>query len=178
MVAISNVHLPSDPYGPYAVRDGEPVDAVIQLEQDTRMPTLQQRLDVLPALVEAGIPTFLTGDFNAPSHLDWTEATVGLRDRTSSTRSPGRSAPRSKSAGFRDAYRELHPDPVADPGLTWWAGRPLIDGYPDPSEPQDRIDIIYAAGPSTTDRRPDRRRGGRAAGRHRGGPVGHGPSRG
>jgi hypothetical protein len=44
----------------------------------------------------------------------------------------------------------LHPDPVADPGLTWWAGRPLIDGYPDPSEPQDRIDIIYAAGPSTT----------------------------
>ena len=29
-------------------------------------------------------------------------------------------------------------------------GRPLIDGYPDPSEPQDRIDIIYAAGSFTT----------------------------
>lgn len=150
VVAISNVHLPSDPYGPYDVRDGKTVDEVVKLEQDTRMPMLQLRLAVLPALIAAGIPTFLTGDFNAPSHLDWTAATVGLRDHVKYP-VPWPVSTAIEAAGFRDAYRELHPDPVADPGLTWWAGRPLIDGYPDPSEPQDRIDIIYAAGPSTTD---------------------------
>jgi endonuclease/exonuclease/phosphatase family metal-dependent hydrolase len=150
VVAISNVHLPSDPYGPYYVRDGKPLAEVIKLEQETRMPMLQERLDVLPALIAAGIPTFLTGDFNAPSHLDWTAASVGLRSHVKyAVAWPVSTA--IEAAGFRDAYRELHPDPVADPGLTWWAGRPLIDGYPDPSEPQDRIDIIYAAGPSTTD---------------------------
>jgi endonuclease/exonuclease/phosphatase family metal-dependent hydrolase len=149
VVAISNVHLPSDPYGPYDVRDGKTVEDVIKLEQDTRMPMLQLRLDVLPELIAAGIPTFLTGDFNSPSHLDWTAATVGIRDHIKYP-VPWPVTTAIVAAGFRDSYRELHPDPVADPGLTWWAGRPLIDGYPDPSEPQDRIDVIYAAGPSTT----------------------------
>ena len=50
VVAVSNVHLPSDPYGPYDVRDGKTVEDVIKLEQDTRLPVLQERLDVLPAL--------------------------------------------------------------------------------------------------------------------------------
>ncbi len=149
VIALANVHLPSDPYGPYDVRDGKPVEDVIKLEQETRLPAVQERLDVLPALVEAGIPAFLTGDFNAPSHLDWTAATVGLRPHVLYPVAwPVSTA--VEAAGFRDAYRELHPDPVKDPGLTWWAGRPLIDGYPDPSEPQDRIDIIYSAGASTT----------------------------
>ena len=149
VIALANVHLPSDPYGPYDVRDGKPVEDVIKLEQNTRLPAAQERLDVLPALVQAGIPAFLTGDFNAPSHLDWTEATVGLRSHMLYPVAwPVSEA--VEAAGFRDTYRELHPDPVKDPGLTWWAGRPLIDGYPDPSEPQDRIDLIYASGSSTT----------------------------
>jgi endonuclease/exonuclease/phosphatase family metal-dependent hydrolase len=150
VVAVSNVHLPSDPYGPYAVRDGSTVEDVVRLEEETRMPAIQERLDVLPGLVADGIPTFLTGDFNAPSHLDWTEAAVGIREHIKYA-VPWPVSSAIEAGGFRDPYRELHPDPVADPGLTWWAGRPLIDGYPDPSEPQDRIDIIYAAGPSTTD---------------------------
>ncbi len=150
VVAVSNVHLPSDPYGPYDVRDGKTAEEVIALEEATRMPAIQERLDVLPALIALDIPIFLTGDFNAPSHLDWTAATVGLRPHILYP-VPWPVSTAIEAAGFRDPYRELHPDPVADPGLTWWAGRPLIDGYPDPSEPQDRIDIIYAAGPSTTD---------------------------
>jgi endonuclease/exonuclease/phosphatase family metal-dependent hydrolase len=149
VVALSNVHLPSDPYGPYDVRDGKPLEDVIKLEQDTRLPAVQERLDVLPALVEAGIPAFLTGDFNAPSHRDWTAAAVGTRpDLLYPVAWPVSTA--VEAAGFRDAYRELHPDPVKDPGLTWWAGRPLVDGYPDHNDPQDRIDIIYSAGASTT----------------------------
>ena len=148
VIAVSNVHLPSDPYGPYDVRDGKTAAEVIALETATRLPAVQQRLDVLPALVAVGIPTFLTGDFNAPSHLDWTVATVGVRPQIKYPLD----WPVSKAveaAGFRDSYRELHPDPVKDPGLTWWAGRPLVDDYPDHRDPQDRIDIVYAAGPAT-----------------------------
>ncbi len=45
----------------------------------------------------------------------------------------------------------IHPDPVADPGLTWWATRPPTGGYePDPETPHDRIDAIHVAGPATT----------------------------
>ena len=149
VVALSNVHLPSDPYGPYYVRDGKTVEEVIKLEQDTRLPAVQERLDVLPALVEAGIPAFLTGDFNAPSHRDWTEAAVGSRPNLLYP-VPWPVSTAVEAAGFRDAYRELHPDPVKDPGLTWWADRPLVDGYPDHKDPQDRIDIIYSSGASTT----------------------------
>jgi endonuclease/exonuclease/phosphatase family metal-dependent hydrolase len=148
VVAVSNVHLPSDPYGPYAVRDGQTPEQVIALENETRMPAIQERLDVLPGLVERGIPTFLTGDFNAPSHLDWTEAAVGSRPHVRYPLAwPVSSA--IEAAGFRDTYRELHPDPVTHPGLTWWAGRPIVDDYPDHADPQDRIDIIYAAGEAT-----------------------------
>jgi endonuclease/exonuclease/phosphatase family metal-dependent hydrolase len=147
VVAVSNVHLPSDPYGPYDVRDGKTAAEVIALETATRLPAVKERLDVLPALAFAGIPTFLTGDFNAPSHLDWTAATVGVRPHVKYPLAwPVSTA--VEAAGFRDTYRELHPDPVKDPGLTWWAGRPLVDDYPDHKDPQDRIDIIYAAGPA------------------------------
>ena len=80
-VAISNVHLPSDPYGPYWVRDGEPRSAVLALERSTRLPAIQRQLDVLPDLAASGVPVFLTGDFNSPSHLDWTPAVDAVRER-------------------------------------------------------------------------------------------------
>lgn len=149
VVAVSNVHLPSDPYGPYDVRDGKTPAEVIALEEETRLPAIEERLVVLPELVAAGIPTFLTGDFNAPSHLDWTAAAVGSRPHILYPLD----WPVSKAveaAGFRDAYREIHPDPVTHPGLTWWAGRPLVDDYPDHSDPQDRIDLVYVSGAATT----------------------------
>ncbi|HEV2950643.1 MAG TPA: endonuclease/exonuclease/phosphatase family protein, partial [Actinomycetota bacterium] len=79
-VAISNVHLPSDPYGPYWVRDGEPRAVVLDLERSTRLPAIQRELAVLPGLAASGMPVFLTGDFNSPSHLDWTPAVDVARE--------------------------------------------------------------------------------------------------
>ena len=70
-----------------------------------------------------GIPVFLLGDFNAPSHLDWTAAAVGSRPHLRAVVDwPVSRA--IEAAGFRDTWREIHPDPVAEPGLTWWADRP------------------------------------------------------
>jgi len=53
-----------------------------------------------------------------------------------------------EGAGFRDSYREAHPDPVANQGLTWPSGRPRPPGAwsPGPHAPADRIDFVYAAG--------------------------------
>jgi hypothetical protein len=49
-----------------------------------------------------------------------------------------------EESGFRDSYREVYPDPVADPGFTWTAGYPAPYVYP--WEVFDRIDFVWAAG--------------------------------
>ena len=146
VAAIGNVHLPSDPYGPYLVRDGEPKSAVLELERRLRLPAIQRELDALPDLADAGIPVFLTGDFNSPSHLDWTPAVDAVRPEV---RYPV-IWPVSKAladAGFRDSYREIHPDPVATPGFTWTPPGTL-ESVPD--EVHDRIDWVLVQGPAST----------------------------
>jgi len=37
VVALANTHLPSDPYGPYLLRDGESLEAVLENERVTRL---------------------------------------------------------------------------------------------------------------------------------------------
>src|SRR5215510_1920898 len=146
-VAVADIHLTSDPYGPYAVRDGKSADEVLKVEQDTRMPEIGPYITVLGPLAASGVPVFIGGDFNAPSHLDWTAAAVAARPQL---RFP-LEWPVSKAladAGFRDSYREMHPDPVANPGITWTSGYPVP--HRDANEMIDRIDQIYALGNSTT----------------------------
>jgi endonuclease/exonuclease/phosphatase family metal-dependent hydrolase len=145
-VAISNVHLPSDPYGPYWVRDGEPRAAVLDLERTTRLPAIQRELDVLPELADAGMPVFLTGDFNSPSHLDWTPAVDAVREEVRYPVIWPVSAALA-DAGFRDSYREVHPNPVAVPGFTWTPPGTL-ESVPD--EVHDRIDWVLVQGPAET----------------------------
>ena len=145
-VAVSNVHLPSDPYGPYWVRDGEPRSAVLALERSTRLPAIQRQLDVLPDLAASGVPVFLTGDFNSPSHLDWTPAVDAARDQVRYPVVWPVSAALA-GAGFRDSYREIHPDPVAVPGFTWTPPGTL-ESVPD--EVYDRIDWVLVQGPAET----------------------------
>jgi endonuclease/exonuclease/phosphatase family metal-dependent hydrolase len=148
VVAISNVHLPSDPYGPNWIRDGKSADQVIALERRLRLPAVQQQVEVLPKVAKEGIPVFVTGDFNSPSHLDYTQAAVGSRPEVKYVVDwPVSQA--MADAGFKDSYRVAHPDPVKDPGLTWWAARPKVSGWnPTAKDPQDRIDFVYTAGPS------------------------------
>jgi endonuclease/exonuclease/phosphatase family protein len=106
-------------------------------------------MEALSALGADGVPAFLVGDFNSPSHLDWTEGAVGTRKHVEFPLEwPVTVA--MEEAGFVDSYREAHPDPVADPGLTWPALRPFVKGY-NPARngaPADRIDFVYAAGPA------------------------------
>ncbi|MGH8131453.1 MAG: endonuclease/exonuclease/phosphatase family protein, partial [Steroidobacteraceae bacterium] len=77
VVAIANVHLPSDPYGVDWLRDGRAPDDVMALERNVRLPKIEPLLGRLAALYRRGIPVFLTGDFNSPSDADWTSAAIG-----------------------------------------------------------------------------------------------------
>jgi endonuclease/exonuclease/phosphatase family metal-dependent hydrolase len=147
VVAISNVHLPSSPYGPELVRDGRSPAAVLSNERATRLGEIRPYLGPLSRQAGRGVPTFLVGDFNSPSHLDWTDAAVGSRPHVRyALRWPVSVA--LERAGFRDTYREAHPDPVLRPGITWTAGTPpprIRD-----RETLDRIDWVTAIGPATT----------------------------
>jgi endonuclease/exonuclease/phosphatase family metal-dependent hydrolase len=144
VVAVANTHLPSSPYGPYKVQRGKSKATVLALEQRLRVPALAQVLRVLPRLAARGIPVFLTGDFNSPSHLDWTRAVADERaDVPYAVHWPASAA--LADAGFVDAYRHVHPDPVADPGYTWTPGGPEARSQ----DVFDRIDWVLASGPAT-----------------------------
>ena len=94
-------------------------------------------------VTDAGYPTFLTGDFNEPSNLDYTEETVGSRPGVDEV-IPWPVSEAVLNAGFVDTFREVHPDPVENPGLT--------HDNPDfrAGGAGDRIDYVYAGGPLET----------------------------
>ena len=147
VVAIGNVHLPATPYGPEMVRDGKPAAEVLKTERETRLPEIRPYLGPLSRQAARGVPTFLTGDFNSPSHLDWTPETAAVRPQVKyPLRWPVSAA--LAGAGFRDSYREVYPDPVARPGLTWTAGTPPPRVRE--RETLDRIDWVTVDGPATT----------------------------
>ncbi len=76
----------------------------------------------MSAVAKTGVPSFVMGDFNVPSHLDWTPAVVaGGRVKLAVDWPVTRIM---ADAGFTDSFRAVHPDPVAVPGLTWTAGTP------------------------------------------------------
>jgi len=151
VVALANLHLPSDPYGPDLVRDGAELNAVLLNEHAVRMPALQPYLDALPALIDAGMPTLVTGDFNSPTHTDWTTAMVGRRPFLYYPVEWPVSVAMHR-IGFKDAWRDVFPDVADKPGLTWWAARPHLDAYVfGENDARDRIDLIWFAGPVETE---------------------------
>ena len=88
----------------------------------------------------------LGGDFNEPSHLDWSEDTKNLFDHNGAV-IPWSCSSLLYEAGFRDAYREKNPDPVTHPGFTFPSDNPempteRLTWAPEADE-RDRIDFIY-----------------------------------
>lgn len=93
----------------------------------------------------AGRVVILGGDFNEPSHLDWTEATKYMRDHYGLV-VPWDVSIILEKAGYKDAYREKYPDPVTHPGFTCPADCPDIDlkklVWSPEADDRDRIDFI------------------------------------
>lgn len=89
--------------------------------------------------LESSVPLLVGGDWNCPSHLDWTADTQRVYKYRRNLPLPVSIA--MHEAGFFDAFRRVHPDPVQMPGITW---TPL---YRDNNATFDRIDRLYVKDP-------------------------------
>jgi len=135
VIPFFNDHLDYVDWGPRALQNGESVRSVIENENRVRTSALARPLTAMTKLTEQGYPVFLTGDFNEPSSLDYAKRTVGSRDWIDQP-VPWPVSKALFEIGFRDTYREEHPNPVKEPGITHRSG--------------ERIDYVYAGGPSKT----------------------------
>ena len=132
-VHLFDCHLTAYPYGPYDYKKGRTMEFVLNQEQTTRMPALNQLLAAMAPYAAGPDAVFLVGDFNAPSHYDYTNF-------------PWPTSIACTNAGLRDAYYELHaanrkfpPQFAFDaPGITW---TPIT--AEEPEGVFDRIDFIY-----------------------------------
>ena len=114
-------------------------EALAAADAETRGSEMHGVLEeLLPHLASTpGMPVIVGGDFNSGSHLDWTAAAAALPNHLGRVVGwPVSIAMRD--AGFVDAFRFAHADPVQDPGLTW------SPEFPDSH--QDRIDYVYVLG--------------------------------
>ncbi len=136
VVAFFNIHLDYVRFGPRMLRNGRSVEEVLAWEDEYRTSSLDVPLQQMEDLLEQGYPVFFTGDHNEPSHLDYGEDTVGTREGIDEP-IPWPVSIAITDAGLRDTYREIHPDPVADPALSHLGAK-------------ERIDFLYAGGPSET----------------------------
>ncbi|WP_206688028.1 endonuclease/exonuclease/phosphatase family protein [Aestuariibaculum marinum] len=86
------------------------------------------------------------GDNNEPSHLDWIEANKNLYDHNGVVINWRNTAELEKH-GFKDAYREIFPNPVTHPGFTYPADNPLVPinklAWSPEADDRDRIDFIF-----------------------------------
>lgn len=133
-------HLGFDPYGPYdfCYAHMSPDEVTAREAESGRMPQMIETLEGMGPQLDNSykVPVIFTGDFNAPSHLDWVES---LREKNCGVANyawPTSILPTER--GLVDSFRIAHPDPAAEQGTTW---SPIL-----PGEPQDRIDFIYHTG--------------------------------
>ncbi|WP_165068877.1 endonuclease/exonuclease/phosphatase family protein [Paludisphaera rhizosphaerae] len=143
-----NVHLAHSPYQPYQLLKIPYGDApfvtteaeAVQSARDSRGSQVAEMLAEVKAVAAEKLPVVLTGDFNEPSHRDWTEAAARAELCPLKVEWPSTGA--VENAGFVDAYRSVHPDPVASRGLTW---TPTTKPG-DPKDKHDRIDFVFVGG--------------------------------
>ena len=123
-VQVFNIHLDDSPYQPYQLLDIEYGDApflktadeAVKAAEATRGSALKLLFDDMAAAGEADA-AFVFGDFNEPSHRDWTESAVkaGLQPLVV----PFPTVKAIEDKGFVDTFRAIYPDAGAKPGMTW-----------------------------------------------------------
>ena len=148
-VCVFGVHLTSTPYQPYRVRDKAYTkkEEILDEARETREQELVVVLSEIQPLIEAGERVLLCGDFNEPSHLDWTLASA-REGHHFGLEMPWPCSKRVTESGMEDAYRVVFPDVCRHPGYTWTSVPGLGVGGSERAEDEvhDRIDFIYYAG--------------------------------
>jgi exodeoxyribonuclease-3 len=142
---VFNVHLNPKPYQPYQLagipyENGRFIATAAEAIDEARKARGAEAARLIAALrpvLASGDPVFVTGDFNEPSHLDWTARAAAASRCPLAVAWPVSSA--LTTLGLRDAFRHVYPDEIERPGYTWTS-------RPAPREVYDRIDYIYYAG--------------------------------
>lgn len=143
-----NAHLAHAPYQPYQLLKIPYADSpflageaeAIAAARQARGAQVERLLGEMRVAAISGLPVFLTGDFNEPSHLDWTERAVKAGLAPLKVEWPSSKA--VVNARFKDAFRSVNADEVAQPGKTWTP----IKADRDLTERHDRIDMIFFTG--------------------------------
>lgn len=123
-IHVFNIHLDDAPYQPYQLLNIEygpypylkTAEEAIKSAEETRGPALKLLFSDMDAAGDADA-SFVFGDFNEPSHRDWTEAAVAAGHQPRVVAWPTVKAIEDK--GFVDTFRVIFPDPAARPAFTW-----------------------------------------------------------
>ncbi|MBI9064397.1 MAG: endonuclease/exonuclease/phosphatase family protein [Marinilabiliaceae bacterium] len=140
-----NCHLGYIPYQPYQLGNKKYGDypfidteeEAIKWASDTRLYQIEAYLEDIEKVKDDGWPIVLTGDFNEPSHQDWTQEAADAGIVQLKVEWPCTKA--LVDYGFIDAFRQANPDEVKQPGKTW-------SSIPTLGEIHDRIDFIFYMG--------------------------------
>ena len=129
----------------YELRDNPQIsdDELLRAEsaRSSRLPQTQSLIEHLSEQghLAADVPLLVGGDWNTPSHLDWTPDAARVYRRRRPLALPVSRA--MESAGFTDVFRGVHPNPIQRPGITW---TPMFRaGNSSAGQAFDRIDRLY-----------------------------------
>jgi endonuclease/exonuclease/phosphatase family metal-dependent hydrolase len=145
-VWLFNIHFAHAPYQPYQLlkipyADAPFIDGAEQAVLEAHKARGRQVSALLADIKSVRNPKsviLITGDFNEPSVLDWTDAVHRAGRCPIPVRWPTTAA--VLAAGFTDAYHQTFPDPLKRPGYTWTP----ITAVDDPKDRHDRIDFVFA----------------------------------
>lgn len=151
---VFNLHLPSHPYQPYQLLGIRPkwhkhkfdIEFIkteaeaIKWAKKARGREVTKLLRQIRSISDKQAPVFVVGDFNEPSHLDWTARAAKAGRHPIKVEYPHSLA--MTQAGFADAYRTIYPDEMKNPGYTWSS----FYKFDDPTTHHDRIDFVYFKG--------------------------------
>ncbi|KAK6753495.1 hypothetical protein RB195_012843 [Necator americanus] len=147
-------HLDYKSFGPYAAYNKmvTSLDQIMIGEEPTHRLGRAQNMEEIRLHPKIGqwlnksdvVPVILAGDFNSPSHLDWTNET-SLNHGDWIIEWPATKI--AEEMGLSDSFREVHPNVTEVPGHTWSTVNKFIPDWEfQIPEPQDRIDFIFYKG--------------------------------
>lgn len=146
-VAVFNIHATDFPYQPYQLL-GIPygdapllhtAEAAAQAAAQARGPALRLLLEDLATVADTDAQVIF-GDFNEPSHRDWSARAAAAGRHPLAVPWPLVRA--LEAEGFVDALRAAHPDEMAKPAYTWTP----TTAPGDPADHHDRIDFVLVRG--------------------------------
>jgi endonuclease/exonuclease/phosphatase family metal-dependent hydrolase len=133
-VWVYSIHLDYTNYGPTNACFDKVSVSTILAGESTRRSQAEQIAEWT-----GNRPVIVAGDLNSPSHQDWTAGAAALHCGYTVDWPTTRAF---TNRGFTDSFRQLRPDPVAEPGNTW---SPVVK-----DDPQDRIDYLFYRGDAIT----------------------------